>query len=214
MRRIGGEAPGLESAGVRVVLDCEQDSSPSDVLVAFGWSGGVPAVPGQLAVAGVEELFALLGVLADEQHVRRRVGVAVRGVVDPGAEKRVVAAELVVVLVDASGAVVFDEQRPGRAVWPGGEFEDGVGAKRPRAILAGDYNAHPEDVTITKLTGSGLVDAGAKAGIADEFTYSSGAPHERIDYVFVSPDVTPVSARVLEGTASDHRPVLVVVRLR
>ena len=90
----------------------------------------------------------------------------------------------------------------------------GFWAKRPRAILAGDYNAHPEDVTTTKLTGSGLVDAGAKAGIADEFTYSSGAPHERIDYVFVSPDVTPVSARVLEGTASDHRPVLVVVRLR
>ena len=86
-------------------------------------------------------------------------------------------------------------------------------AKRPRAILAGDYNAHPDDLTITKLIGSGLVDAGAKAGIANEFTYSSGAPHERIDYVFVSPDVTPVSARILDGTASDHRPVVVVVRL-
>jgi endonuclease/exonuclease/phosphatase family metal-dependent hydrolase len=87
-------------------------------------------------------------------------------------------------------------------------------AKRPRAILAGDYNAHPDEVTITKLIASGLVDAGAAAGIAKDFTYSSGAPYERIDYVFVSPDVTPVSARILEGTASDHRPVLVVVRLK
>ncbi|HLZ48507.1 MAG TPA: endonuclease/exonuclease/phosphatase family protein, partial [Candidatus Limnocylindria bacterium] len=87
-------------------------------------------------------------------------------------------------------------------------------AKRPRAILAGDYNAHPDDLTITRLVGSGLVDAGAAAGIATAFTYSSGDPHERIDYVFVSPDVTPVSARILDGTASDHRPVLVVVRLK
>src|SRR4051812_47708739 len=128
MPRVGRQAPGLEDAGVRVALDCEQDSSPSDVSVAFGWSGGVPAVPRQFAVAGVQELFALFGVLADEQHVGRRVELAVLGVVDPRAEECVVAAEFVVVLVDASGAVVFDEQRPGWAVWPGGELENGVGA--------------------------------------------------------------------------------------
>ncbi|TMB63589.1 MAG: hypothetical protein E6J49_01605 [Chloroflexi bacterium] len=86
-------------------------------------------------------------------------------------------------------------------------------AKRPRSILAGDFNAHPQDVTITRLLSSGLVDAGAAAGIGSEFTYSSGAPHERIDYVFVSPEIRAVAAQVLAGTASDHRPVLVTLRL-
>ena len=86
-------------------------------------------------------------------------------------------------------------------------------ARRPRCILFGDFNAHPQDVTITRLVSSGLVDAGAAAGIGNEFTYSSGAPHERIDYVFVSPDIRAVAAEVLPGTASDHRPVLVTVRV-
>lgn len=86
-------------------------------------------------------------------------------------------------------------------------------AKRPRAILAGDYNSHPLDVDIKRLLDAGLIDAGAAAGIGSEYTYSSGDPHERIDYVFVSPDLKPVSAEILPGTASDHRPVRVVLRL-
>ena len=86
-------------------------------------------------------------------------------------------------------------------------------AKRPRSILAGDYNSHPEDIDIKRLEDAGLVDAGAVAGIGNEYTYSSGDPHERIDYVFVSPDIRPVSAEILPGTASDHRPVRVVLRL-
>lgn len=87
-------------------------------------------------------------------------------------------------------------------------------AKRPRSILAGDYNSHPEDVSVTRLLSAGLVDAVAVAGQGATFTYSSGEPHERIDYVFTSPDVQAVSARILDGTASDHRPVYVVLRLR
>lgn len=90
----------------------------------------------------------------------------------------------------------------------------GVWQKRSRSILAGDYNAHPQDTTITRLLAAGLVDAPAAGGIGAQFTYASGAPRERIDYVFVSPDVETASARVLDGTASDHSPVLVVLRLR
>lgn len=103
----------------------------------------------------------------------------------------------------------FDEERIAQA-----DAYTAFWAKRPRSILAGDYNSHPEDVSVARLLSSGLIDAPAAVGQGKEFTYSSGQPHERIDYVFVSPDVQPVSARVLEGTASDHSPVLVVVRLR
>ncbi len=87
-------------------------------------------------------------------------------------------------------------------------------AGRPRSVLAGDYNSHPEDASIARLISAGLIDAPASVGLGKEFTYSSGDPHERIDYVFVSPDIRPVSARILEGTASDHRPVFVILRLR
>src|SRR4051794_36969569 len=116
---------------MRVALDGEQDSSPPDVLLAISWRGGVPPVPSQLAISGVKEPFALLAVLADKEDVWRRVEVPVRGVLDPRAQKGVVAAELVVVLVDAPSAVVFDEQRPGWAARSRGELEDGVGAQQP-----------------------------------------------------------------------------------
>jgi endonuclease/exonuclease/phosphatase family metal-dependent hydrolase len=102
----------------------------------------------------------------------------------------------------------FDEERIAQA-----DAYAAFWAKRPRSILAGDYNSHPEDVSVTRLVAAGLVDAPAAVGQGKTFTYSSGAPHERIDYVFVSPDITPVSAQVLEGTASDHSPVLVRLRV-
>lgn len=103
----------------------------------------------------------------------------------------------------------FDEERIAQA-----DAYAAFWAKRPRSILAGDYNSHPEDASITRLTAAGLVDAPAAVGLGKTFTYSSGAPHERIDYVFVSPDLVPQSASVLEGTASDHSPVLVTIRAR
>lgn len=86
-------------------------------------------------------------------------------------------------------------------------------AKRPRSILAGDYNSHPGDVDIARLTSAGLVDAPAAVGLGKEFTYSSGDPHERIDYVFVSPNIQSARAEILPGTASDHRPLRVVLRV-
>ncbi len=86
-------------------------------------------------------------------------------------------------------------------------------ARRPRSILAGDYNSHPGDVDIARLTSAGLVDAPAAVGLGKEFTYSSGDPHERIDYVFVSPDIQSAHAEILPGLASDHRPLRVVLRV-
>lgn len=103
----------------------------------------------------------------------------------------------------------FDEERIAQA-----DAYSAFWAKRPRSILAGDYNSHPEDVSVTRLIGAGLVDAPAAVGLGKEFTYSSGDPRERIDYIFTSPDIQALSARIPEGTASDHRPVLVVLRLR
>lgn len=103
----------------------------------------------------------------------------------------------------------YDEERTAQA-----DAYAAFWAKRPRSVLAGDYNSHPEDASIARLIAAGLVDAPASVGLGKEFTYSSGDPHQRIDYIFVSPDLRAVSARILDGTASDHRPVFVVLRPR
>lgn len=77
------------------------------------------------------------------------------------------------------------------------------------AIIAGDFNAPPEHDVIQRLLEAGLVDAGAEfpAGTA---TSQRG---ERIDYIFVSPDIEVLDTRVIESEASDHRPVVVDLRL-
>ncbi|MEK7861757.1 MAG: endonuclease/exonuclease/phosphatase family protein [Chloroflexota bacterium] len=103
----------------------------------------------------------------------------------------------------------YDEERTAQA-----DAYVAFWAKRPRSVLAGDYNSYPEDASIARLISAGLVDAPASVGLGKEPTYSSGDPHERIDYIFVSPDLRTVSARILDGTASDHRPVFVVLRPR
>src|SRR5215207_3491352 len=69
VRRERGQAPCLERACVGVRLDGEQDPPSPYVLVAVGRDGRVPAMTGEVAVGGAEELFALALVLADEQHV-------------------------------------------------------------------------------------------------------------------------------------------------
>lgn len=81
--------------------------------------------------------------------------------------------------------------------------------ERPLSILAGDYNARPEDIEIARLLDAGLIDGAAAVGMGDVPTHSAG----RIDYVFVSPDLRPVRGDLPGTTASDHRPVLVVIEL-
>jgi hypothetical protein len=80
------------------------------VVVLFRRGARVPAVARQFAVGRIEELAALVFVLTDEEHEWRLVGVDRGRVAPPRAEEGVVAAELVEVLIDASSAVVLDEE--------------------------------------------------------------------------------------------------------
>lgn len=84
---------------------------------------------------------------------------------------------------------------------------------RERTLIAGDMNAKPAESPVQRLLVGGLRDLPAAFGLGETPTYSAGEPEERIDYVFGSPDLTPVSATVPETLASDHLPVLVTVRL-
>ena len=100
------------------------------VLITLGRHIGVPAVSRDLAVGRGEELLPLVLVLADEEHERGLLVVGEGRVAPPAAEEGVVAAELVVVLVDASGAVVLDEQEASRRPGHRHDGQDRVADRR------------------------------------------------------------------------------------
>jgi endonuclease/exonuclease/phosphatase family metal-dependent hydrolase len=79
-------------------------------------------------------------------------------------------------------------------------------------IVAGDFNTLDTEPLYRTLRGS-MVDAFAAAGEGYGATFptepTSPIPLVRIDYVFASPQLVPLIARVLPQAASDHRGLLV-----
>jgi endonuclease/exonuclease/phosphatase family metal-dependent hydrolase len=90
-----------------------------------------------------------------------------------------------------------------------------VPADLPR-ILAGDMNCRPGEPGWTALSSYGT-DAWAEVGQGDGFTFRATGPFERIDGVFTSGAVRPVSATVLSSPdtalATDHCPLLVELEI-
>ncbi len=90
-------------------------------------------------------------------------------------------------------------------------------------ILVGDLNATPDAAELHPLLAT-LGDAWSAAAAAGRasapgasppgFTYPAEAPRERIDYVLVRGPFEVDSAAVPDTEASDHRPVVVELRLR
>lgn len=79
-------------------------------------------------------------------------------------------------------------------------------------IAGGDFNAEPGSEVHKRLLAAGLRDAWMECGRGDGFTYPADKPIKRIDYLFLTGSLKCTSARVLETTISDHRPLLVTVR--
>ncbi len=84
-------------------------------------------------------------------------------------------------------------------------------------VVAGDINETPDGAVWRELA-QRWQDAYAGAPAGDGDTYSAAQPHKRIDAVFVDPRVEVVSCGVPDvpgmTVASDHRPVLAVLRPR
>jgi endonuclease/exonuclease/phosphatase family metal-dependent hydrolase len=83
--------------------------------------------------------------------------------------------------------------------------------ERPRTVVLGDFNATPDAPEIALLRAAGLRDAFVLAGEGPGYTFSSVQPERRIDYVFVSPDLSARDFQVLPTTASDHLGIAVTV---
>lgn len=81
-------------------------------------------------------------------------------------------------------------------------------------IVAGDFNALPEDAPVQKILASGFMDAGAAVGLAGQKSWPAAVPRERIDYVFMKGNVAAVNGEVPITTASDHRPLVMNIRAR
>jgi endonuclease/exonuclease/phosphatase family metal-dependent hydrolase len=78
-------------------------------------------------------------------------------------------------------------------------------------LVGGDFNAEPDSKVLERLREAGLRDAWAECGQGDGLTYPAGKPVKRIDYLFLTSSLGCRSARVIETTISDHRPLLVAV---
>lgn len=113
-----------------------------------------------------------------------------------------VAGELLFVTTHYSAYEGYDEDRTSQSselleLWRG----------RPRTVIAGDFNALPGDRAVRMLEARGLEDIPARHGLGQTFTFSAARPHQRIDYIFSSPDVESLEAQVPRITYSDHLPV-------
>lgn len=88
-------------------------------------------------------------------------------------------------------------------------------------VLVGDFNTEPGSSPMSELLAARNLDGdpvwvdAAVALDAAAPTFPSDTPRARIDYVFVSPDLAPdlLAAAVPAVTASDHRPVVLDLRL-
>ena len=80
------------------------------------------------------------------------------------------------------------------------------------AIVAGDFNNPPRGKLYDKLRDR-LTDSFAEAGWGFGWSFPHKLPVLRIDYVWTSDDLTPVSCKIIDTGPSDHRPVVADIAL-
>ncbi len=73
----------------------------------------------------------------------------------------------------------------------------------------GDFNAGKRSNEIEMMYSAGLTDSQLESGREDELTYPHKEPLQRIDYIWVTPDIEISDLEVPYSTASDHLPVVV-----
>ena len=96
-----------------------------------------------------------------------------------------------------------------------GAIQELIDACADPVVLLGDFNARPGSA-VHHLVTDDLVDAWEAAGRSDGASYPSDRPRRRIDWVLLTGGrgLRALDAAVVETTASDHRPVRVLIRQR
>ena len=83
--------------------------------------------------------------------------------------------------------------------------------RRPRTVIVGDFNAEPDSKEIGMLRDAGLQDIVDLLGKGNQKTWPSDKPTQRLDYIWLSPDLKARDAQIPFSTASDHLGVAVTV---
>jgi len=83
--------------------------------------------------------------------------------------------------------------------------------ERESTIILGDMNSWPDSPEMDLFRDAGLQDAFALVGRGDGYTFASNNLFERIDYLWVTPDLQVSELVIPESTASDHLGVALTV---
>jgi endonuclease/exonuclease/phosphatase family metal-dependent hydrolase len=120
--------------------------------------------------------------------------------------------------IDVSG-----QQVNAFAIWMGLEPEERaqqlnaalafIAAHPGPAIFGGDFNSRPDSPVYAQIAGAGLTDPFVTLGLGSPPTDPAVNPTKRIDFVWLR-DLTPVAAEVSEALASDHRMVVVEIKIQ
>ena len=81
-------------------------------------------------------------------------------------------------------------------------------------VIMGDFNARRNEAETETIRQAGLADAHELAGSGPGYTSPAKAPHQGIDYIWLSPDLTATDVAIPSSTASDHLPVVASVDLK
>jgi endonuclease/exonuclease/phosphatase family metal-dependent hydrolase len=79
-------------------------------------------------------------------------------------------------------------------------------------VVFGDFNGQTGDPEITMMQDAGLIDSQLALGKQDELTWIHYKPYERIDYIWVTPDIDISNLFVTYSRASDHLPISVDIK--
>lgn len=80
-------------------------------------------------------------------------------------------------------------------------------------IVGGDLNARPDTPEIARFFDAGWQDVVGAKGPHPGYTFSSDAPYERIDYLWLSSGLSAAKIAIPFSTASDHLPVVATIHL-
>ncbi|UCG82842.1 MAG: endonuclease/exonuclease/phosphatase family protein, partial [Dehalococcoidia bacterium] len=78
-------------------------------------------------------------------------------------------------------------------------------------VLLGDLNADPHEPEMVMLREAGLVDTVVPLEPPKLYTWHANDLHRRIDYIWITPDMTASDVSVIFTKASDHLPVVAEV---
>ena len=77
-----------------------------------------------------------------------------------------------------------------------------------RTVLMGDLNSEPDWPEMDLFRQAGMVDAWEMAGEGPGLTWPAVDPFQRIDWIWLSPDLQATHAEVIDSAVSDHRAVV------